>query len=215
MNKREEILTTYNGNRKNVVIPEGTKMIRGEEIAYETEFEEEDRKLWEKGVKAPFSRDSRISSVTMDDSVLVIGPKAFEHCPNLKYIKLSSNLEVIGLSAFLGCKALKEIHIPSSIKRIDTWAFSLCNLERIIYDGTIFESNVLFDNDSDLYAPILETKDGVFDFRGEFFIDDYYSTLSEKEWREKHGRHWLNIKAGRIHLSDGVILDNTTKSGAV
>ena len=53
------ILSSYNGDRKNVVIPEGIRMIRGEEIAFGTEFEMEDRRLWEKRVKAPFSRDKR------------------------------------------------------------------------------------------------------------------------------------------------------------
>ena len=48
------ILSSYNGDIKNVVIPEGIRMIRGEEIAYGTEFEMEDRRLWEKRVKAPF-----------------------------------------------------------------------------------------------------------------------------------------------------------------
>ena len=70
------ILSSYNGDIKNVVIPEGIRMIRGEEIAFGTEFEMEDRRLWEKRVKAPFSRDKRIESVSMGDSVVVIGPKA-------------------------------------------------------------------------------------------------------------------------------------------
>ena len=135
------ILSSYNGDIKNVVIPEGIRMIRGEEIAYGTEFEMEDRRLWEKRVKAPFSRDKRIESVSMGDSVVVIGPKAFEHCSNLKSIKLSNKLEVIGLSAFLGCKSLKEIHIPSSLKRIEDWAFSYCSLDKVIYDGTLLEAD--------------------------------------------------------------------------
>lgn len=42
-----------------------------------------------KRVKAPFSRDKRIESVVMGDTVIVVGPKAFEHCSNLKSIRLS------------------------------------------------------------------------------------------------------------------------------
>lgn len=48
MNRRDEILVSYSGDGKNVMIPEGIRMIRGEEIAFGTEFEEEDRRLWEK-----------------------------------------------------------------------------------------------------------------------------------------------------------------------
>ena len=203
------ILSSYNGDRKNVVIPEGIRMIRGEEIAYGTEFEMEDRRLWEKRVKAPFSRDKRIESVSMGDSVVVIGPKAFEHCSNLKSIKLSNRLEVIGLSAFLGCKSLKEIHIPSSLKRIEDWAFSYCSLDKVIYDGTLLEADRLFLYGTELNTSVLETKDAVLNFKGgRFYIDDYFFPDTEREWRENYGNHWLNRRARRIHTKDGIVLEN-------
>ena len=152
MNRRDDILTEYHGERKNVVIPDGIRMIRGEEVAFGTEFEEEDKALWRERVKAPFSRDNRIESVRMGDNVTVIGPKAFEHCANLKTIELSKNLEIIGLSAFLGCRSLKEIHIPSSLKRIEEWAFSFCSFDKVVCDGTLLEADKLF-----LYGTELNT----------------------------------------------------------
>ena len=203
------ILSSYNGDIKNVVIPEGIRMIRGEEIAFGTEFEMEDRRLWEKRVKAPFSRDKRIESVSMGDSVVVIGPKAFEHCSNLKSIKLSNKLEVIGLSAFLGCKSLKEIHIPSSLKRIEDWAFSYCSLDKVIYDATLLEADRLFLYGTELNTSVLETKDAVLNFKGErFYIDDYFFPGTEREWKENYGNHWLNRRARRIHTKDGIVLEN-------
>lgn len=203
------ILSSYNGDIKNVVIPEGIRMIRGEEIAYGTEFEMEDRRLWEKRVKAPFSRDKRIESVSMGDSVVVIGPKAFEHCSNLKSIKLSNKLEVIGLSAFLGCKSLKEIHIPSSLKRIEDWAFSYCSIDKVIYDGTLLEADRLFLYGTELNTSVLETKDAVLNFKGvRFYIDDYFFPGIEREWEENYGNHWLNRRARRIHTKDGIVLEN-------
>lgn len=203
------ILSSYNGDIKNVVIPEGIRMIRGEEIAYGTEFEMEDRRFWEKRVKAPFSRDKRIESVSMGDSVVVIGPKAFEHCSNLKSIKLSNRLEVIGLSAFLGCKSLKEIHIPSSLKRIEDWAFSYCSLDKVIYDGTLLEADRLFLYGTELNTSVLETKDAVLNFKcGRFYIDDYFFPGTEREWKENYGNHWLNRRARRIHTKDGIVLEN-------
>ena len=45
MRESNSILVVYDGDMKNVVIPAGTRMIRGEEIAYGTEFEEEDERL--------------------------------------------------------------------------------------------------------------------------------------------------------------------------
>ena len=77
MRESNRILTVYEGDMKNVVIPAGTRMIRGEEIAFGTEFEEEDERLWHRRVKAPFSRNNIIATVTMDDGVTVIGRPAF------------------------------------------------------------------------------------------------------------------------------------------
>ena len=209
MNRRDDILTEYHGERKNIVIPDGIKMIRGEEVAYGTEFEEEDKVLWRERIKAPFSRDKRIESVRMGDSVTVIGPKAFEHCSNLQSIKLSNNLEVIGLSAFLGCKSLKEIHIPSSLKRIEDWAFSFCSFDKVVYDGTLLEADKLFLYGTELNTSFLETKDAVLNFKGgRFYIDDYFFPGTEREWKENYGNHWLNRRARRIHTKDGIVLEN-------
>ena len=209
MNRRDDILTEYHGERKNVVIPDGIRMIRGEEVAFGTEFEEEDKALWRERVKAPFSWDKRIESVRMGDSVTVIGPKAFEHCSNLKTIALSKNLEVIGLSAFLGCKALKEIHIPASLKRIEEWAFSFCSFDKVVYDGTLLDADKLFLYGTELNTSVLETKDAVLNFNGgRFYIDDYYFPGTEREWKENYGNHWLNRRARRIHTTDGVVFDN-------
>ena len=209
MNRRDDILTEYHGERKNVVIPNGIRMIRGEEVAFGTEFEEEDKALWRERVKAPFSRDNRIESVRMGDNVTVIGPKAFEHCANLKTIELSKNLEIIGLSAFLGCRSLKEIHIPSSLKRIEEWAFSFCSFDKVVYDGTLLEADKLFLYGTELNTSVLETKDAVLNFNGgRFYIEDYYFPGTEREWKENYGNHWLNRRARRIHTKDGIVLEN-------
>lgn len=209
MNRRDDILTEYHGERKNVVIPDGIRMIRGEEVAFGTEFEEEDKALWRERVKAPFSRDNRIESVRMGDNVTVIGPKAFEHCANLKTIELSKNLEIIGLSAFLGCRSLKEIHIPSSLKRIEEWAFSFCSFDKVVYDGTLLEADKLFLYGTELNTSVLETKDAVLNFNGgRFYIDDYYFPGTEREWKENYGNRWLNRRVRRIHTTDGVVFDN-------
>lgn len=209
MNRRDDILTEYHGERKNVVIPDGIRMIRGEEVAFGTEFEEEDKALWRERVKAPFSRDNRIESVRMGDNVTVIGPKAFEHCANLKTIELSKNLEIIGLSAFLGCRSLKEIHIPSSLKRIEEWAFSFCSFDKVVYDGTLLEADKLFLYGTELNTSVLETKDAVLNFNGgRFYIEDYYFPGTEREWKENYGNHWLNRRARRIHTKDGIVLEN-------
>ena len=210
MKKNSSILAVYDGDMKNVVIPAGTRMIKGEEIAYDTEFEEEDKRLWNRRVKAPFSRNNTIETVSMDDSVIVIGPKAFEHCANLRSIRLSANLEVICLSAFLGCKSLKEIHLPHSLKRVDDWAVGLCCFDKAFYDGTLLEADKVLQSGSDFCTKILVTNDAIVNFQSDkYYLDDFYFPGTGKEWIRGYYNHWLNWRARRIHTSDGKLIENS------
>lgn len=210
MKEKSEILAVYDGDMKNVVIPAGTRMIKGEEIAFGTEFEEEDERIWHRRVRAPFSRNNTIETVTMDDGVTVIGPKAFEHCANLRSIRLSANLEVICLSAFLGCKSLKEIHLPHSLKRVDDWAFGLCCFDKAFYDGTLLEADKVLQYGSDFCTKVLVTNDAIVNFQSDkYYLDDFYFPGTGKEWIRGYYNHWLNWRARRIHTSDGKLIENS------
>ena len=210
MKEKSAILAVYDGDMKNVVIPAGTRMIKGEEIAFGTEFEEEDERIWHRRVRAPFSRNNTIETVTMDDGVTVIGPKAFEHCANLRSIRLSANLEVICLSAFLGCKSLKEIHLPHSLKRVDDWAFGLCCFDKAFYDGTLLEADKVLQYGSDFCTKILVTNDAIVNFQSDkYYLDDFYFPGTCKEWIRGYYNHWLNWRARRIHTSDGKLIENS------
>ncbi len=210
MKEKSAILAVYDGDMKNVVIPAGTRMIKGEEIAFGTEFEEEDERIWHRRVRAPFSRNNTIETVTMDDGVTVIGPKAFEHCANLRSIRLSANLEVICLSAFLGCKSLKEIHIPHSLKRVDDWAFGLCCFDKAFYDGTLLEADKVLQYGSDFCTKVLVTNDAIVNFQSDkYYLDDFYFPGTGKEWIRGYYNHWLNWRARRIHTSDGKLIENS------
>ncbi len=210
MKEKSAILAVYDGDMKNVVIPAGTRMIKGEEIAFGTEFEEEDERIWHRRVRAPFSRNNTIETVTMDDVVTVIGPKAFEHCANLRSIRLSANLEVICLSAFLGCKSLKEIHLPHSLKRVDDWAFGLCCFDKAFYDGTLLEADKVLQYGSDFCTKVLVTNDAIVNFQSnKYYLDDFYFPGTGKEWIRGYYNHWLNWRARRIHTSDGKLIENS------
>ena len=210
MKEKSAILAVYDGDMKNVVIPAGTRMIKGEEIAFGTEFEEEDERIWHRRVRAPFSRNNTIVTVTMDDGVTVIGPKAFEHCANLRSIRLSANLEVICLSAFLGCKSLKEIHLPHSLKRVDDWAFGLCCFDKAFYDGTLLEADKVLQYGSDFCTKVLVTNDAIVNFQSDkYYLDDFYFPGTGKEWIRGYYNHWLNWRARRIHTSDGKLIENS------
>lgn len=129
------ILKAYDGDMKNVVIPEGVRVIAGD-------LEEGDRSKDLPGLKTdgvfylPFNGCNSIETVVMPDSVEEIGPKAFEHCTNLHSVTFSKNLKKVGLSAFLGCEKFTKISLPGSVKEIQQWAFDMIPIEDVFFDGT-------------------------------------------------------------------------------
>ncbi|MBQ2898766.1 MAG: leucine-rich repeat protein [Oscillospiraceae bacterium] len=111
------VLKKYNGKDKNVVIPEGVREI-GENA---------------------FSR-KHIKTVSMPDSVEVIGWNAFESCRYLEKVSFSDNLKEILPNAFGNCQALESVSLPNSLKKIDICAFSGCfNIKELILPEHDFE----------------------------------------------------------------------------
>ena len=66
------------------------------------------------------------SSVTISDSVTMIGNYAFEYCERLTSVNIPDNITIIGDSAFHGCESLTSVIIPDSVKIIGDNAFSGC-----------------------------------------------------------------------------------------
>ena len=154
------ILKAYDGDMKNVVIPEGVRVIAGN-------VEESDSGKHLKGVKTdgvfyfPFNACDSIETVTMPDSVEEIGPKAFEHCKNLRSVKFSKNLKKIRLSAFLGCKKFTEITIPASVTIIEQWAFDLIDIANFKFEGTLEQWDKVELSDETFKAyPVVNCSDG-------------------------------------------------------
>ena len=65
-------------------------------------------------------------SVTIPDSVTLIGANAFSGCIALTEIIIPSGVESIGSGAFYGCNLLAKIYIPDSVTQIGAGAFSGC-----------------------------------------------------------------------------------------
>jgi hypothetical protein len=98
---------------------------------------------------------SRLTSLTIPDSVKVIESSAFISCASLRTVKLPANITSIekwtfgecsslesisipdsvtsiGASAFYECKNLKTVTVPASVESIDYAAFAMCEkLENI------------------------------------------------------------------------------------
>ncbi len=69
------------------------------------------------GPKA-FESCYNLTEVTMGNNVLTIGNQAFLECWNLSSITLSNNLQKLGYRALGYCDSLTEIHLPASLKTI-------------------------------------------------------------------------------------------------
>jgi hypothetical protein len=73
-----------------------------------------------------FSYCKLLKSVTLPNTIKVIGNDAFIGCTWLRQIHFSSKLENIRNSAFAWCESLTSIHLPSSVK-VEDRAFYGCD----------------------------------------------------------------------------------------
>ena len=95
-----------------------------------------------------FSNNTRITSITIPETVRTIGSNSFAGCTNLKTVVLPEYLDRIEDSAFYNCRMLREIEIPNTVSYIGSQAFYYCNsLQQIniptnittIYQATFFQ----------------------------------------------------------------------------
>ena len=95
-----------------------------------------------------FNGYSRIShfalkSISLPNSVKIIGYSAFYWQDNLTEISLGNSVETISDEAFRECDGLKTIAIPASVTSIGKLAFEYCsNIERIEWDSNVSPSCV-------------------------------------------------------------------------
>ena len=90
-----------------------------------------------------FNRCSKLTSITIPNSVTSIGDYAFNGCCDLASIIIPNNVKRIGYQAFSGCFGLISITIPNSVTSIGTSAFYSCtSLASIIVESgnTVYDS---------------------------------------------------------------------------
>ncbi len=76
---------------------------------------------------APFSGCATLTSVTIPNSVTLIGSSAFKGCSSLASITIPDSVTKIRSSAFYGCSLLTSIKIPDGVTYIDSNAFCDCS----------------------------------------------------------------------------------------
>ena len=76
--------------------------------------------------KGVFQGASKVTSVTIPESVDAIEASAFRECTRLESVELPEGLTEIGDSAFRECVSLRSITIPASVTNIGYFAFRDC-----------------------------------------------------------------------------------------
>ncbi len=73
-----------------------------------------------------------IIQVEFPNSIIDLGPMAFQLCPKLEHISFPDVIEEIPMGLFSMCNALEKVNIPNGVRRIANNAFMLCtNLKDI------------------------------------------------------------------------------------
>ena len=74
-----------------------------------------------------FSYCSNLTSIEIPNSVTLIGSSVFQNCSSLTNIELPNSITNIYRMTFYGCSELKSINIPDSVKTIGVHAFNNCS----------------------------------------------------------------------------------------
>lgn len=81
---------------------------------------------------------SSLRSITLPDTLRIMGHHCFYACTSLEKIVLPPNLEEIGMGCFCGCVKLKEVHISDKLSVLPDSCFRSCtSLESIVIPQNI------------------------------------------------------------------------------
>lgn len=85
-----------------------------------------DNAFWDEEAYWAEEKICRIESITLPDSVEVIGKDAFNTCENLVRVKFPENLKIIEAGAFEWCESLSSVALPDGVTEIGYKAFNGC-----------------------------------------------------------------------------------------
>ena len=87
-------------------------------------------------------------SLTIPDSVVLIGSEAFYNCSGLNTLNIGNSVTTIDSAAFSSCSSLGSIVLPNSVTSIGAYAFDGCDsLDAVYYTGDVRQwCNIQFNN---------------------------------------------------------------------
>ena len=87
-----------------------------------------------------FDGCTKLSSITIPETITLIGNWAFQRCQSLTSITLPAGVITIAREAFSNCPDLESIYLPKSLENIGYNIFQYCtNLKDIYYEGSSTE----------------------------------------------------------------------------
>ena len=159
---KDGVLIKYNGNAKDIILPDGIITIGNKAFEKNTSIESVDIPASVKSIgDEAFSGCTNLVSVLMCEGLISIGAKAFyqsgikwlyvpetvqtigkaafKQCPNLIEADLSGcQLKIIEDSLFSKCGKLKEAKLPNQIQSIGNFAFRECeSLQRMLLPNSV------------------------------------------------------------------------------
>lgn len=113
-----------------------------------------------------FDYCENLTSVTLPESVKVIGMGAFSNCSALTGINLPDGLTDIGERGFLGCKSLGNVVFPASLKTIGQSSFYGCAFTSLeIPAGLTDIGRLAFNSIPGLTSIVVDPANPVYDSR--------------------------------------------------
>lgn len=98
-----------------------------------------------------FSRCDKLTSVSIPNSVRMIGPGCFAYCSSLKSLTIPDSVRFLGHSCFYECSSLSTVDLPKKIKDLDGVFYHCTGLKSIIIPDSVTSlSTFIPDEESDM-----------------------------------------------------------------
>lgn len=157
------------------------------------------------------TENSKVTSVTLPDSVEYIAESAFGAQSELTTVNFGSGLKEIGFGAFGGCASLNNVVLPEGLKKIGDNAFAGCSsLDSISFPSTL---EVLYPGSLER-TPYWENLPGGENYLGRVFcfketeldpwtplhVDVRPGTLGIMEWQSSHYDTTMSLPDGLRYI---------------
>jgi len=194
----------YSGNMKDIVIEDGIEVLIGDELG-KTSINNAEFLAPHKVLCFRYNDIKDCQTITMPNSVRIIGAKTFGSCSRLLNIEFSRNLEEVHMQAFQNCSSLKFIEIPSSVKKIEDWAFANNSIEELYYLGSIIDLDKLLCEGIAMNIHKIECNDCTVDFANENYIEELNYPGTVEEWKSGKVAQWIQNRTKKVICCNGVV----------